>query len=241
MSADVAQLAGQIASTASSNKRSWHSYTYLLLLPLALAFAIWFCNPFSSTLVSQSVSLSELNPAQRMNIRLAARAINGTVLRPGESFSFNAAVGPRTAARGFQAARAYIGSESPLTTGGGICCLSSVIYQCALRSDLTITERVAHGKSVLTVPPGLDATVWWKGPDLRFRNDHDYPVMIVCSAGRNSLVVQFAADRFAGGTSRTDLRTQVTAKTKDKLAVEVFRRREGREVLISRDFYRLSP
>jgi vancomycin resistance protein YoaR len=202
-----------------------------------LLISLWFLNPFACPLVSRSVSITELNSAQRVNITRACRALDGMVLRPGEEFSFNARVGPRTERRGYLAARTYIGQESPLTTGGGICCLSSLLYQVALEGGLTIVERKPHLRTVHTVPPGLDATVWYGGADLRFRNDSASPLVLSAKTSRATLSLALMASRFTP-PPRITLRTSITRRGSDSITVEVFRASAGQETLVSRDLYR---
>ena len=119
---------------------------------------------------------------RHQNIRLAAKAINGNIYNPGEEFWYNAAVGQRTEARGFQPAAAYSGGKTVTSIGGGICQVSSTLYYATLLSDLKIVLRYAHMFDPGYMPvTGCDATVSWGGPDFAFRNDTDYPIKIVTS------------------------------------------------------------
>ena len=119
---------------------------------------------------------------RHQNIRLAAKAINGNIYHPGEEFWYNAAVGQRTEARGFQPAAAYSGGRTVTSIGGGICQVSSTLYYATLLSDLKIVLRYAHMFDPGYMPvTGCDATVSWGGPDFAFRNDTDYPIKIVTS------------------------------------------------------------
>ena len=119
---------------------------------------------------------------RHQNIRLAAKAINGNIYNPGEEFWYNAAVGQRTEARGFQPAAAYSGGRTVTSIGGGICQVSSTLYYATLLSNLKIVLRYAHMFDPGYMPvTGCDATVSWGGPDFAFRNDTDYPIKIVTS------------------------------------------------------------
>ena len=119
---------------------------------------------------------------RHQNIKLAAKAINGNIYNPGEEFWYNAAVGQRTEARGFQPAAAYSGGRTVTSIGGGICQVSSTLYYATLLSDLKIVLRYAHMFDPGYMPvTGCDATVSWGGPDFAFRNDTDYPIKIVTS------------------------------------------------------------
>ena len=119
---------------------------------------------------------------RRQNIKLAAAAINGRIYNPGEEFWYNATVGQRTEARGFQPAAAYSGGKTVTSIGGGICQVSSTLYYATLMADLKIVLRYAHMFDPGYMPvTGCDATVSWGGPDFAFRNSTDYPIKITTS------------------------------------------------------------
>jgi len=112
------------------------------------------------------------------NIKLAANAINGLVLLPGEEFSFNEVVGQRTYERGFREAPIFRNGEVVTGIGGGICQVSSTIYAALRPTQIKVTERRAHGLPVAYLPEGYDATVSWNGIDFKFVNNTDYPIRI---------------------------------------------------------------
>ena len=151
-------------------------FLFLLIgILIATNFAVY---PFSHVLVSRTVSLRSLSYEQQNNLYQAAQKIDGIILKPGQVFSFNGRVGPRTGKQGYQPAPSYLGGETPNTLGGGICLLSSCLYQSALTAGLKIIERVPHLRTMKTVPPGFDATVWYGRADLRFENTTDSPIEI---------------------------------------------------------------
>ena len=116
---------------------------------------------------------------RRQNIKLASAAIDGRIYNPGEEFWYNATVGQRTEARGFQPAAAYSGGKTVTSIGGGICQVSSTLYYAALMADLKIVLRYAHMFDPGYMPvTGCDATVSWGGPDFAFRNSTPYPIKI---------------------------------------------------------------
>ncbi|MCL1835600.1 MAG: VanW family protein [Oscillospiraceae bacterium] len=115
---------------------------------------------------------------RRRNITIAALAIDGTILKPGEVFSFNETVGKRTADKGYSEAPAYVSGETVQEIGGGICQVSSTIYNAVLHADLEVVERRCHQFTVAYLPLGNDATVNWGTIDFRFRNSTDYPLRI---------------------------------------------------------------
>ena len=110
------------------------------------------------------------NSVRNKNIQLAAEKLNGTIVQPGEEFSFNNTVGERTAAKGYGAAAAYNEGEVVQEIGGGICQVSTTLYNAVLRAGLKTTKRQSHTFVPSYVTPGFDATVSWGGPDYRFAN-----------------------------------------------------------------------
>ena len=112
------------------------------------------------------------------NLRRACESMNGLVLQPGEVFSYNDTLGPRTKENGYLRAGAYSGWVLVQSYGGGICQGSSTIYGAVLLADLEIVQRKNHGYAVSYVPYGLDATVNWGGPDFQFRNNTHFPIKI---------------------------------------------------------------
>ena len=123
------------------------------------------------------------------NLRLACEALNGTIIYPGEEFSYNATLGERTAEKGYKPAPSYIAGETVNTYGGGICQPSSALYYCLLIADLEVTERHCHSYPSDYVPLGMDATVDWSGPDLKFRNNTPYPIRIDAVADGGSTTI----------------------------------------------------
>lgn len=112
------------------------------------------------------------------NLRLACEAINGMVIAPGETFSYNEALGPRTADRGYKPAESYVNGMTVDTLGGGICQVSSTLYYCTMVSDLKTVERYAHSYVPSYMPKGTDAAVSWGTKDFRFRNSTHSPIRI---------------------------------------------------------------
>lgn len=117
--------------------------------------------------------------SQRINnLDLVAQKLNGMVLMPGEEFSYNGYVGERTEAAGFQAAQAYADGQVVYEIGGGVCQVSSTLYNAVLKANLEIVYRECHYFPVNYLPKGLDATVSWPKPDFRFLNNRDYPIRL---------------------------------------------------------------
>lgn len=112
------------------------------------------------------------------NLTLACKSMNGLILQPGETFSYNNTLGQRTKENGYRRAGAYSGWELVQSYGGGICQGSSTLYCAALYADLEIVHRKNHGFKVGYLDAGLDATVNWGGPDFQFRNNTHFPIKI---------------------------------------------------------------
>ena len=113
------------------------------------------------------------------NLKKACGLLNGIEIMPGETFSYNLALGERTAEGGWLPAPAYADGEVRQENGGGICQVSSTLFNAVLYSNLKIVERECHQFQVGYLPAGMDATVSWGWPDFKFMNDKEYPIRIV--------------------------------------------------------------
>ncbi|CAH8244179.1 VanW family protein [Paenibacillus melissococcoides] len=129
------------------------------------------------------------NKNRSHNVALAAQAINNTVVFPGEHFSFNRVVGMRTTAKGYRQAPIIVRGEFSEGIGGGICQVSSTLFNAVDRAGLVIKQRYSHSRNVPYVPPGRDATVSWGGPDFAFQNLYNQPVLIRAHAGGGQMTV----------------------------------------------------
>lgn len=145
--------------------------------------------PFPDLLSQFSTSFTSSGYNRSNNIILSSAKLNGLVLMPGEEFSYNQAVGQRTRAAGFREAGAYSNGKVVQEVGGGICQVSSTLYNAVLYANLEIVERTNHYFNPGYVKAGLDATVSWGGPDFRFRNNRNYPIRIVTDTSGKKLKV----------------------------------------------------
>lgn len=141
-------------------------------------------------LATKTTSLSGSSSNRITNVKLAAEKINGVILQPGQTFSYNDVVGQRTKANGFKEAGAYSGGQVVQEVGGGICQVSSTLYYCAMVSNLKINTRTCHYFPVAYIEPGMDATVSWGGPEFKFTNNRDYPIEIKASVQNGSVTVE---------------------------------------------------
>lgn len=129
----------------------------------------------------EAISQSDDNERAE-NLRLAAEAINGYVIEPGATFSFNEVVGDTTAERGYKEAPVLYSSGLGSSDGGGICQVSTALYIAAVKADLEIVERHPHSVPSDYVPIGLDATIVYGSRDLRIKNNTDFPITIYAKA-----------------------------------------------------------
>jgi len=136
------------------------------------------------------------NPADSArgnNIRQVAKLLDGTIVHPGETFSFNGTVGPRTKAAGFDEAPVIVGGLLTPGVGGGICQVSTTLFNAVFLAGLPVEERKPHSFYIDHYPLGRDATVSYGTVDFKFRNDSDRPLLISAQAGENSVEITLAA------------------------------------------------
>lgn len=143
--------------------------------------------------ISTFTTNSSANSKRNTNLKLACRAINGTVLQPGEEFSFNTVVGQRTEEKGYQAASAYSNGEVVQEIGGGVCQVSTTLYNAVLRAGLKTTTRRSHTYEPSYVTPGMDATVSYGGPDYKFVNNSSTAIGIRASYSDQVVTVSIYA------------------------------------------------
>ncbi len=130
------------------------------------------------------------NEERATNIALSAEAIHGAVVFPGEIFSFNETVGERTEDKGYKRAPVIVQGELAEDIGGGICQVSSTLFNAVDLHGIEMVERFTHSRSVPYVPPGRDATVSWWGPDFSFKNLYNEPIVLVAQAENGILTIE---------------------------------------------------
>ncbi|OIK09811.1 hypothetical protein BIV60_22865 [Bacillus sp. MUM 116] len=135
-------------------------------------------------------SFNSGNKTRTNNIKLAVNAINNYVIFPGEKFSFNRVVGKRTAEKGYLRAPVIVRGEYAEDIGGGICQVSSTLFNAVDNAGLQIVQRFSHSKEVPYIPKGRDATVSWYGPDFEFKNKYNQPVLIRARTMGNLLIIK---------------------------------------------------
>jgi vancomycin resistance protein YoaR len=180
--------------------------------------------------VLASYSSPHINNANRTtNLKLACEAINGTVLEPGEVFTFNGIVGERTAERGYREGIVYAdGGASEAEIGGGICQVASTIYMCVLLADMEVTEREPHMYTVTYVDMGMDATIYWGSRDFKFRNTNSTPIMINASVSGGKVHVSLV------GIMEHDYTVKMTYEILSKIPYEEVEEEDPTALLGSR-------
>lgn len=134
--------------------------------------------PINAQIASFQTDYSTSSDSRANNIQLATRTINGTVVMPGETFSFNGILGERTEEKGYQAAPVIIDNKLDSGLGGGICQVSTTLYNAILRANIDATERSHHSLPSHYVSLGMDATVDYGNLDYKFKNTLKYPIYI---------------------------------------------------------------
>ena len=174
---------------------------------------------FKYTLGEFASKYNASNKSRSANVELAARMIDGIVMAPGDVFSYNETLGPRTVQRGFKEAPVYSNGESVMGIGGGICQVSSTLYSAVLYADLEIVERKNHSMTVDYMPKGQDATVSYGTIDFKFKNNTNGPVRISASTANGQVLVTISGSEQQEGKTVTIVNN--TIEVKNKTTVEV--------------------
>ena len=136
---------------------------------------------FTDTMGTYTSDFRSSGSGRSSNVSRATNLINGIVLNPGDEFSYCSTVGPVTKANGYAEATVYMNNKAVPGIGGGLCQVSSTLYNAVLLADLEVTERVNHSLPVSYVPKGRDATVASGSIDFKFKNNYNYPIKIVAT------------------------------------------------------------
>lgn len=138
-----------------------------------------------------AVLVKEGTPAEEYNVDFASEAIKGTVINPGDIFSFYETAGPYNEARGYQQGTGYINGEAVPMFGGGVCIVATTLYNTSILSDLETIERHNHSMPVSYVPYGQDAAVASDYMDFKFRNSTDNPLLVWAELIDDRLYIAF--------------------------------------------------
>jgi vancomycin resistance protein YoaR len=165
---------------------------FLLLACLLLSATVGAEPPFGHLWSGFSTSLANRSPEQRTNAAIAGKALDGAIIPPGGTLSFNDRVGARDREKGFLPAP-HLTADGILddTPGGGICQLASTLYNAGLLAGVEVVERHPHSRAVAHVPPGRDATISSWRKDLKLRNPFPHPLLLRIETGNNRLTASF--------------------------------------------------
>lgn len=198
--ADKKKLFEELLGSLNSTQKDFILYTKELKAQVTKE--ILKAQGIKERIASFTTSFSASNIPRSSNIRLATKMINGTIIAPGETFSFNKVVGPRTRAKGFQEAGIYINGNLDQGLGGGICQVSTTLYNAALLADLDIVERDNHSLTVHYVPLSRDAAVNYGSKDLKFKNNTNYYLYIHANCTQSTVTFTLFSTR---GNRRIEL------------------------------------
>lgn len=162
---------------------------------------------FPDLLSNFSTKYAASNKNRTTNLTLAAKKINGTVLMPGEVFSYNKVVGERTIAAGYKEAPIYVNGRVEDGLGGGICQITTTLYNAVLYANLEVVERSNHQFVPSYADASRDATVVYGAIDFKFKNNRDYPIKITCSVSNG-----IANFKIFGLKSENDYEVQITSR-----------------------------
>lgn len=197
---------------------------------------------FPDMLSTFSTNYAASNRNRTTNLILAANKINGTVLMPGETFSYNKVVGARTISAGYKEAPIYVEGRVEDGLGGGICQITSTLYNAVVYANLEVTQRTNHQFVPSYVTASRDATVVYGAIDFQFKNNREYPIKLVCSVSGG--VANF---QIFGMRQEDDCEVQIssyeTGRTSTAIYSEAYKilKRNGQVIdrqLLSKDTYK---
>ena len=197
---------------------------------------------FPDLLSNFSTKYAVSNRNRTTNLILAANKINGTVLMPGETFSYNKVVGERTISAGYKEAPIYVSGEVVDGIGGGICQITSTLYNAVIYANLEITQRTNHQFVPSYVTASRDATVVYGAIDFQFKNNRNYPIKLVCSVSNGIASFQIFGLK-QEDDCQIEISSYVTGRTPTAIYSEAYKvlKRDGKIIgseLLSKDTYK---
>ena len=197
---------------------------------------------FPDLLSSFSTNYNARDTDRTTNLKLAANKINGTVLMPGETFSYNQVVGARTIAAGYKEAPIYVQGQVVDGLGGGICQITSTLYNAVLYANLEIVERSNHQFVPSYVTVSRDATVVYGSIDFKFKNNRNYPIKLICSVANGVASFQIFGLK-TDNEYEVVISSYETGRTSNAIYSEAYKilKQNGQVVdkqLLSRDVYK---
>lgn len=197
---------------------------------------------FPDRLSTFSTNYAASNINRSTNLMLAGKKINGYVLMPGETFSYNRVVGERTIAAGYKEAHIFVNGQTVDGLGGGICQITSTLYNAVLLANLEIVQRTNHQLLAGYVPASRDATVVYGAIDFQFKNNRDYPIKIACSVSGGVATCQIYGLK-EDDDYQVEISSYQTGTTSTAIYSEAYRilKRNGvvvKRELLSKDVYK---
>lgn len=197
---------------------------------------------FPDLLSTYSTNYAASNKNRTTNLILAANKINGTVLMPGETFSYNKVVGARTIEAGYKEAPIYVSGKVVDGLGGGICQITTTLYNAVVYANLEIVQRSNHQFVPSYAPASRDATVVYGSIDFQFKNNRNYPIKLVCSVSGGVANFQiFGLNQ--EDDCEVEISSYITGRTSSAIYSEAYKilKRDGKEIsrqLLSKDVYK---
>lgn len=197
---------------------------------------------FPDLLSEFSTKYQASNKNRTTNLILAANKINGTVVMPGEIFSYNTVVGERTIAAGYKEAPIYVSGRVEDGLGGGICQITTTLYNAAVYANLEIVERSNHQFVPSYAGASRDATVVYGAIDFKFKNNRNYPIKIICSVSGGIANFQIFGLK-TDDDYEVEITSKITSSTKSSLNSQAYKilKKDGQIVsteILSRDTYK---
>lgn len=197
---------------------------------------------FPDLLSEFSTKYAVTNKDRTTNLILAANKINGTVLMPGETFSYNKIVGERTIAAGYKEAPIYVEGRVENGVGGGICQIATTLYNAVLYSNLEIVERTNHQFVPSYANASRDATVVYGAIDFKFKNNRDYPIKLTCFVENGIANFKIFGLKMENDYE-VEITSRVTGSTQNAIYSEAYKilKQNGNVIsseLLSRDTYK---
>ena len=149
--------------------------------------------PSGKELASHETEFNEKETNRGNNISRAAQTINGHIVQPGETFSYNETVGPTNERRGYKKSTIFVEGEKKKGVGGGVCQVSTTLFNAAEDAGMTILERHDHSRPVDYAESGEEAATSYGGIDFKFKNEKSHPIVIHCSVGDGKIKVTINA------------------------------------------------
>ena len=177
---------------------------------------------FPDTLSTFTTTYGTADVNRNANIALAAQSINSVVVMPGETFSYNELIGECSTARGYKISTIYLNGELSTGIGGGICQVSTTLYNAVLRANLEIVQRRNHSLGVTYVPAGQDAMVNIGTSDFKFKNNREYPIKVIAYVNPGSVTCAIKGLK-QDVEYEVKLESRTIEKTDVKYKVETFK------------------